>query len=239
MITSIERKAASDFVLSNPSNLKTALAVYEAWPDVTAHVCETFLKRLCSRIEASVKEKLKGFAEDMHVDRTSGNKEYRSTVWLYRECWEQYSETEEQKSWPYMRSRRTSILLQNQSKGPNNWSIGISSPISKEQMAGEDKERRQRLDTELARAVTGSERAERTAKTYPYWPWYVKVDRGKENWDVLVPKLHQECEEQSDEITSYFVDEFTDIALKAIPIINGIEGRAETGNPRRRRSGSP
>ena len=224
MITSSESKAISKFVLSDPSNLETALAVYEAWPDVTAHVSEEFLKRLCSRIEASVKEKLKGFAEDMRVDYTSGNKEYRSTVWLYRECWAQYSETEEQKRYPYMRSRRTSILLQNQSKGPNKWGIGVSSPMSKEKMAGEDKERRQRLDSELERAVVGSESAERTARAYPYWPWYVKVDRSKENWDLLVPDLQQECKDNAGKITSYFVDKFTDIALKAIPIINDIEG---------------
>ena len=145
MITSIERKAAADFVLSDPNNLKTALAVYDAWTDVTDRVCEQFLKGLCSRIEASVKEKLKEFAHDMRVDYTSGNKEYRSTVWLYRECWEQYPETKEQKRWPYMRSRRTSILLQNQSKGPNNWGIGVSSPMSKEKLEGKDKERRLNL----------------------------------------------------------------------------------------------
>ena len=40
----------------------------------------------------------------------------------------------------------------------------------------------------------------------------------------LSPDLHQECKEQSDEITKYFVDKFTEIAVKAIPVINYIEG---------------
>ena len=224
MITSSERKATFDFVLSNPSNLKTALAVVESWPDVKAHVSEKFLKGLSSRIETAVREQLKDFVGDMRVNYTSGNKEYRSTVWLYRECWAQYPETGEQKTYPYMRTRRTSILMQNQAEGPNNWIIGVSSPMSRTAMVDEYAKRRQRLETELERVLTGSESAERTAKLTPYCPWYVKVDRGKENWDVLVPNLHQEYEDNEGEITSYFVDKFTDIALKAIPIINDIEG---------------
>ena len=86
MITSSERKATSDFVLSNPSNLKTALAVYESWPDVKARVCQQFLKRLCSRIETSVKENetLKEFADDMHIDYKYEDKAWKTNVWLYR-----------------------------------------------------------------------------------------------------------------------------------------------------------
>ena len=50
------------------------------------------------------------------------------------------------------------------------------------------------------------------------------VDLYLPNKVVLSPDLHQECKEQSDEITKYFVDKFTEIAVKAIPVINYIEG---------------
>ena len=40
----------------------------------------------------------------------------------------------------------------------------------------------------------------------------------------LVQQDYLKCKEQSDEITKYFVDKFTEIAVKAIPVINYIEG---------------
>ena len=213
MITSSERKATSDFVLSNPSNLKTALAVYESWPDVKAHVCQQFLKRLCSRIETSVKENetLKEFADDIHIDYKYEDKAWKTNVWLYRECWTQYRVEQQLHG-------RTSITLSNEHAGPNGWGFSVSSPMDREEIPAELKERRQRLDTKLV-SVFGCGRI--TARC-PWW--WNKVDEDKKNWSLLVPDLHQECKEQSDEITKYFVDKFTEIAVKAIPVINYIEG---------------
>ena len=214
MITDSEKKAAFDFVLLNPSNLKTALTVYESWPDVIDHVCNKFLNRLCSQIETAVKEKekLKEFAGDMRVGCKYGGKvAWESYVCLYMECWIQYPNPVEQKL------SRTSIKLNNAGKGPYGWGIGVSSPLDSKDMAGEYKERRQRLDTEIERALGCGRRTER-------WPRWVELDKDKGNWNSLVPDLHQECEGQSDEITKYFVDKFTEIAEKAIPIINDIEG---------------
>ena len=211
MITSSERKAASDFVLSNPSNLKTALTVYESWPDVIDEVCKKFMKGLCFQIETAVKEKdqLKKFAGDMRVRCKYGGKiAWGSYVSLYRECWTQYPKGEP--------DRRTSLALNNAGKGPYGWGIGVCSPMSRTDMVGEYKERRLRLDTELKRAIG-------YGRNTDMWPRWVELEKDKGNWNSLVPDLHQECEEQSGEITRYFVDTFTDIAGKAIPVINDIE----------------
>ena len=111
MITSSEREVASAFVLSDPSNLKTALAVYESWPDVKKRVCQQFLKGLCSRIEKAVKEnkKLKEFAGDMRICYKYEDKAWESKVWLYRECWIQYPVGQKL-------NRRTSIYLSKNTK---------------------------------------------------------------------------------------------------------------------------
>ncbi len=85
-------------------------------------------------------------------------------------------------------------------------------------MPAELKERRQRLDTKFVSAFGCGRITDRCP-----W-WWDKVDEDKKNWSSLVPDLHQECKEQSDEITKYFVDKFTEIAVKAIPVINDIEG---------------
>ena len=213
MTTNSERKAARDFVLSNPSNLNTALTVSESWPDVKEQVCKEFLNRLCSRIETAVKEnkKLKEFAGDIRIDYKYEDKAWGSYVCLYRECWIEYPNPVEQKL------SGTSITLNNEHKGPHDWGIGVCSPMDSKDMAGEYKERRQRLDTEIERAL-------RCGKWTERWPRWVELDKDKGNWNSLVPDLHQECEGQSDEITKYFVDKFTEIAEKAIPIINDIEG---------------
>ena len=88
-------------------------------------------------------------------------------------------------------------------------------------MEGKYKERRQQLDTKLVSAfVCGG-----ITDDCPWW--WNKVDEDKKNWSSLIPDLHQECGKQNGEITSYFVDKFTEIAEKAIPIINGIEGCTE------------
>ena len=205
MTIDIERKATFDFVLSDPSNLKTALAVCESWPDVRDHICKKFLKGLCSQIETVVKEhgKLKEYAHDIQVDHRYEGEKGRSNIWLYRDCWARY-EVEQSDS-----NQRTSIRLESNKAGPNGWYIGVSSPISKELQ--------QRLNIALKEEL-GRGRCESR------WPWWNYVDdRDKKHWNSLVPDLHQECEDNDGEITRYFVDKFTEIAEKAIPVINDIE----------------
>ena len=79
------------------------------------------------------------------------------------------------------------------------------------------KERRQRLDAALERALG-------CGRSTDMWPRWVEPHKDKGNWNSLVLDLHQECEEQSGVITKYFVDKFTEIAEKAILVINDIEG---------------
>ena len=212
MITDSERKAASDFVLSNPGNLETALALVESWPKVKASVCGEFLKALCFRIETAVKasEKLKEFADDTRVDYEYKDKSYGASVWLYRECWAQYTVGEQL-------NRRTSIQMQNQSAGPNGWYICVSSPKSADKMANGEKERRERLEKALKNKLD-------RGRSSPWCPWWAEVDEDNRNWNSRIPDLHRECKEQPGEITKYFVDKFTEIAEKAIPVINKIEG---------------
>ena len=207
VIADRKKKATFDFVLSNPSNLKTALAVFESWPDVRNHVCEKFL----NQIETAVKEheKLKEFADSMKVGHTYEGEHGRSHIWLYRDCWTRYEVDSSDLN------QHTSIRMESGAKGPNGWYIGVSSPMA--EMANGDKERRQRLVIELKNKLgRGNEES--------WWPWWEWVDEDKGNWNSLVPDLHQEYEAKDDKITRYFVDKFTDIAEKAIPVINNIEG---------------
>ena len=96
--------------------------------------------------------------------------------------------------------------------------MGVHSPMPADYMERSDLERRQCLEARLREELVHLER------TTPWWPRWDWVRDDKQNWDALIPDLHNECE-AAGEITKYFVDRFADIAKKAIPIIDEIEGR--------------
>ena len=66
MVGDSERNAVREFVLSDPEKLRTALAVYESWPDIRDNVCERFLTRLCQRVREH--ERLKQLGSELAVD---------------------------------------------------------------------------------------------------------------------------------------------------------------------------
>ncbi len=208
MTTDSERKAASEFILAEPDRLGTALAVSAAWPAVKDHVCEKFLKRLCSQIETEVKEKLKEFADDMQLCHTCDGR--WSSISLYRDCWAQY-EVKRSDS-----NRRTSIKLEADKDGANGCYIGVWSPMAVDEMANGDKERRRHLDGELKNKL---DRGKKDA----WWPWYSYVNADKRDWRQLVPNLYSESQGQGGEIMTYFVEKFVEVAEKALPVIDDIE----------------
>ena len=220
MIANSERDEIAKFVFSDRRHLKTALAVVESWPDVKERVCEEFLEGLRSRIEMAINEneKLKGFADGMRFFCKYEDKAWKSYVELYRECWTQYPEYPEQ---PH--HRRTHIRLSNASKGPNGWGFSVGSPMPKGHMKGEYGEyadRREQLVTKLKPELG-------CGKDTDWCPWWWNgVAEDKKNWSSLIPDLYLENKNQNQggEITKYFVEKFTEIAEKAMPIIDKIEG---------------
>ena len=98
--------------------------------------------------------------------------------------------------------------------------VGVCSPMPKSTMTEEEQERRERLDEKLKDKLD-------LGRSTPWWPRCDWVDEDKRDWDSRLWDLHQECEAKDGEITEiteYFVEKFTEIAEKAIPIIDEIEG---------------
>ena len=187
----------------------------ESWSAIKESVCKRFLEQLCARIEQKIRESdsLTDFSGDLHVDcKYGGESRYSSTLWLYRESWAKYSGK------AHVRSMgRTSVALNTQAVGPNGWIVGVLSPISADGMEDSDRERRERLERKLKNTLDDLD------KTQPFWPRWDWVREDKRNLNSLIPDLHDEYEKDG-EITRYFVDTFVEIAEKAIPIINEIEG---------------
>ena len=152
--------------------------------------------------------------DDMHVGcNYSGDKNYQSNqVWLYRACWIAYEEAAYD-------IPRTAILLEAEGKGPYDWYVGVRIPKSIKKMTNGETERRDSLIKALESQLGVGSVAE------DWWAWWDWVDDRWRNWNPLLPDLQRESErEECGEITNYFVDRFTEVATKAIPAINKIEG---------------
>ena len=217
MSTDSEARAVRDFLLSNPDHLAVARAVYESWPAIKNDVCRRFLKRLRFRIERKIEGDgdLHHSIGDIRVDfRYEGEKKNENGIWLYRKCWIKYENTDYQ-------FRRTAILLEADGEGPLDWWICVVIPKSTKNMERREKKRRKSLVDALKTALGdgcgyGDE---------DWWVWWDWVDDQWKDWNPLLPELQRESEhDEGGEITNYFVDKFTEVAMKAIPVINKIEG---------------
>ena len=209
MTADIKTKAVQDFVRSHQERVETAKAVYESWPAIKNEVCGSFLEQLCAAIHQKAKEK---FGEDMRAESTDsvGEGKYSNWICLYRNSWAQYKETDGRQL-----DRCTTICLQNQERGPNGWCIGVASPVQKEKMTQREKSRRRRLRS------SSTELWGPTSEQNTWWAWRFLVEEEK-NWDLLILELGKEGQDGA--ITNYFTGKFIEIAEKAVPIIDDIEG---------------
>ena len=214
-----ESTAIRDFVLQDRRYLDVAFAVHRAWPSVRDQVCRSFLERLCEQIDIAVRQDsdLKECTriQDIVVGcKYESSVAYENQIWLFSKSWRPYRTEDPSRT-------RTAIMMENASRGPSGWGVGIASPISRDDMEDDEKNRRGRL------VETFQKKFDRDRST-DWWPWWIPLDAHRGDWESRVLELEEECRtgtsggEQG--ITSYFVDEFLDVARWAVPVIDDIEG---------------
>ena len=219
MATDSETRAVEEFLYSNPERLLTAQIVHESWTTIKERLCKRFLEHLRDRIAQEAKVKLSKFSHDMRFGcKYVGEKTYANCLWLYRSSWTQYVEAD--KRYPY---RRTSIRLDAEEHGPNGWFYSVSSPLTVKDMSDPDRDRRSRIETALKEEFEEFMDSDRSGSGDQYAGWYY-ADEHKWRWNALLPDLHRELEVNGGEITDYFVGEFLDLAVKAMPVIDRVEG---------------
>ena len=220
MTTDTVTDMVRDYLSSNPSQLRTALAVHNAWRRVRADICKRFLEHLRRAVEDRMHKELSDVAPDLHVRcRYGGDKPHSNKLWITHDSWVTYGDSTGDST-----PRRTAIQFRSESKGPNGWIWGISQPKDPKEMTGAEKVRRERLEEALKK------REVRLAHDGMVWPQY-ETPKRYANWDPLVPDLHEECEKGGGKITDYLADKLLDIAAQAVPAINEVEGSA--ANPQR------
>ena len=197
--------AVKDFVLADNRNMEIALAVYESWPGVKKDICERFLNQFLKEISTRI-------PEDMLCNSKYGEKGGECRVDVYRNRWKEYQNPDDGEQ------RRTCIALRTDAKGPNGWCVAVVSPLGKSAMGESDARRRQQIEDELGKNLSGNK------KPGNFWLWWDWVDERYRNWDSLIPEMDRELQEEGGEMMCYFVERFTNIISIAAPIIDRIEG---------------
>ena len=82
-----------DYLSTNPSQLRAALAIHDAWIPVRDVVCERFLEHLCKAVKDRARDALKDIAPDCNVwCNYEGERKYSNGLWISRDDWVRYSD---------------------------------------------------------------------------------------------------------------------------------------------------
>ncbi|MDE2645731.1 MAG: PD-(D/E)XK nuclease family protein [Bacteroidota bacterium] len=195
------------YLSENPSQLRAALAVHDAWIPVRDDVCNQFLKHL----KKTANFRLKKLPSDCNVQCYFGEeKQWRNFLWISKDEWMRYEHS------PSPLDQRIQIRLEPDGRGPNNWFWGIRSPKPLEEMSKTERERRQKLSIALKRE--GLIPVDNNS-----WWLQWKYLSSYRNWDPIVPELFEECEKGEGPITDHCVAGLLELVQRAIPAIDEVE----------------
>ena len=213
MTTNAETQFVLDYLSTNPDHLPAALAVHDAWLRFRENVCERFLEQLRQIVEDRLREEVPDIDPDFHVRcRFGGDKQNSNCLWITREGWIRYDDLRPN------RDGRSAIRLESAGRGPNKWYCGVRSPKPTGEMTEREKQRREELRASLGKH--GLLLAKENDGRWLQWKWL----RSYQDWNPIVPDLYKECEARGGRITTHYADTLVDIAARAIPAINEVEG---------------
>lgn len=160
--TTSERIEVRDFILASDDNVRTAIAVAEAWPETRNDVVRRFLKALRERISDDLRA-----IEGLRIDSDFARRGRNDGVWLCRSAWSTDNGIP-----PFVRLSHDG--------GANNWYVGV-----KIESDSSDADVRERLKERLRLAMPPG------GESSAGWPWYRYLDEHKD-WAPLVARLHEE-----------------------------------------------
>lgn len=219
MTTDRETRTIMEYLFANPKHLETAQSVSDAWLKVKEVLCRSFLEHLRTELAKRARAEWPDIAPDLRVDCTyGGEKPHSNRLWLHRAGWKPWNKPDK-KSPPS--EGCTAIVLESGWTGPNKWSWGVRHPMRKSGMTDADLERRTRLEDGLRGAFDG------VIQSASWWPHWRYVDAEMGNWNSLLPALHHEWKDGGGEVTNFYLGGMMDIAARAIPVIDEVEGTGE------------
>lgn len=209
-MTKGDSRVIREHLFASPSHLHTAQAVFQAWPAIREEVCEQFLQHLTGVIVGRARQAFAEIAPDLRVKcKYGGRKRHSNMLVMYRPAWPKWQR-------PSYSRGRTSVRIQAQQPGPYGWYWGVVNPIDLKRMTAEERDRRERLDTELPKRLSLGNRND-------WWVQFGSPQEAYDNWDSLVSELFKESESGGGPITDYYADNIIGIASGSIPVINAVE----------------
>lgn len=218
MATDSDTRAIHDYLFANPNQLETAQTVWDVWPKLKTELCGGFLEHLRAEVHRKVQEELPDIASELRVEcRYAGEKTWSNFLWLYRNGWPPWEKKYE--GHPPL-DGCTGVVLQSRGPGPNRWKWGVLHPLGTNRMTAVDKKRRGELEERLRNHLD-------PGSSGSWWPYVRQVSDEMTRWDSLLPNLYRERKDGGGPITDYYVDGMTDLATKAIPIIDAVERKRD------------
>jgi len=218
MTTDRETRTIMEYLFDNPEHLETAQSVSDAWLKVKEVLCRGFLEHLCAELAKEARTKWPDIAGDLRVECTYGGEKYESNrLWLHRANWKPWKGHD--KKHPPYKGCTAIILRSGWSYGPNHWHWGVLHPRDKSGMSDADAERRRRLEDGLRSEFDGVD-----VHSGGWWAYERSVDDEMGHWNALLPTLYEEWKGGGGRITDFYVNGMMNIAAKAIPIIDEIDG---------------
>jgi len=214
MTISSKTDILKEYLYANPDHFLTAQCIYESWTDIKKSLCKRFLEHLRDRIEDEARTRLSRIDNAHFRCKFRGDKAFGCNLFFFRSSWKEYEDAPDGDD-----PKTTTIWLQNERTDLQDFMYGVSSPLHEKYIKTKnDKDRRKRLNENLWKEMKGEWKKENK-----WWPIHTYAKDEFRDWNKLLPNLHQECEENGGKITNYYVDEFIELAEKAIPIIDEIE----------------
>ena len=217
MTTDHETRTIKEYLFANPEHLETAQSVSDAWLKVKEVLCRGFLEHLRTELAGRSRKEWPDIAPDLRVGcRYGGEKSHSNLLWLHRASWKPWKGHDKKHPPP---EGCTAIALQSGGTGgPNKWYWGVRHPRHKSGMTDADLERRARLKDRLRNEFDG------VIQSGSWWAHWCYVDDEMRDWNSLLPALYREWKDGGGKVTDFCVDGMMDIAAKAIPIIDEIDG---------------
>ena len=200
-MTTGEQKAVRDFILESDDNVRTAIAVLEAWPETSDDVIGRFLGRLRDRVGVNLVTIDDVQTGCCYVDSGSGSARLNG-VWIFRNAWSSTG-----RAFPL-------VCLTHEGRA-DRWFVGVRLKKG----AGGANDQEQDLNDRLRGCF--NKRLGRHGETdSESWPWYRHLEKHKD-WKPLLARLHKEAQDPG-ELMEYFSRQLEEAADLVFPIIDEV-----------------
>ena len=188
------------FVLESDENLRTAIAVFDAWPQIRNEVIARFL----AKMKDCIKEELAGeLGQDLLFGSWFDGRTQQDGLWVFRQTWQ-------------MLGARPYVWLAHDGSAPKSWYWAVQlSPRTNEIPQEKTKGLGKALLAEASRMPQGV----RFTNGQGWCPFWGYLEGDLANWSPLAHQMHEEGRKPG-ELMERLSCQFVQFATVTVPIID-------------------